>query len=202
MTQAVQAAAGMRLAQGGFGALPCTATHSMKSKAELRPSVSGMGRLPAAAISIAAYLVPYVLSRSTSPSPDHPRIFFWYRTLRQPAFKPPDIAFPLAWLGIESGLAYAAYRLLGRRATPGRNRALALLAGNVVGIGGWSRLFFGGRRLPVSTAAAGALALASAAYVREARKVDPRAAAAGIPLVAWVGFATLLTAAIWNKNRR
>ena len=172
---------------------------------DLQPPSPGGGAvppLPAAAISAAAYLVPYLLSRSTSPSPDHPRILLWYRLLRKPAFQPPDIAVPVAWLGIESGLAYAAYRLLRRPASARRNRALALMLGNVVGIGGWNRLFFGSRQLPASTAAAAMLALAGAAYVREAREVDAKAAAAGIPLVAWVGFATLLTAAIWRKNRR
>lgn len=162
---------------------------------------SGLRPLAAAAVASAAYFVPYALSRSTSPSPDHPRVFFWYRLLRQPSIKPPDIAFPLAWLGIETGLAYAAYRLLRRPSAPPRNRALALLAGNVIGIGGWSRLFFGGRNLPVSTLAAAGLAGTGAAYVNAARKADGPAAVASVPLVVWVCFATLLTGAIWQKNR-
>ena len=150
----------------------------------------------------AAFALPLLLSRSTSPSPDHPRVFLWYRGLRQPAFKPPDVAIPLAWIGIESGLAYAAYRLLQRPASAARTRALALLGGNVIGIGGWSRLFFGGRNLPVSTVAAASLGVAAVAYVNETRKVDDAAAASSVPLVVWVAFATVLTAAIWQKNRR
>lgn len=168
-----------------------------------KPEESGRGFSPAmsAAIAAAAYLVPYALSRSTTPSPDHPRVFAWYRSLRQPAFKPPDVAFPLAWLGIESGLAYSAYRLLRRRSSPVRNRALGLLAGNVISIGGWSRLFFGGRNLPAATIAAGTLAVIGTAYVNETRKLDTPAAAASAPLIVWVCFATVLTAAIWKKNR-
>ncbi len=169
--------------------------------ARLEGTDEGFTPLVSAAIAATAYLVPYAISRSTTPSPDHPKVFAWYRLLRQPAIKPPDIAFPLAWLGIETGLAYAAYRLLRRPASALRTRALGLLAGNVIGIGGWSRLFFGGRNLPVSTVAAGALALAGTTYVHEARKIDKPAAAASAPLVVWVCFATVLTAAIWNKNR-
>jgi tryptophan-rich sensory protein len=148
-----------------------------------------------------AYMLPFLLSRSTSPTPDHPRVLLWYRTLRQPRFKPPDLAIPIAWALIETGLAVAAYRLLRKPSTPTRNRSLALLAGNVAAIGGWSRLFFGSRNLPASTVAAAAMVGTSAAYVAESRRTDEVAAAAGIPLTAWVAFATVLTAAIWRHNR-
>ncbi len=165
------------------------------------PGTGALGPAAAASLATAAYVVPYLLSRSTSPSPDHPRIFLWYRTLRQPAIKPPDIAIPIAWVAIESGLAFAGYRLLRRPSGPARNRALAWLAGNILGIGGWSRLFFGRRDLPVATIAAAGLIASSGAFVDEVRKVDREAAVASVPLVAWVCFATLLTAAIWRKNR-
>ena len=164
----------------------------------------GSGALPApvaASIATAAYLVPWLLSRSTSPTPDHPRVFFWYRWLKRPAIQPPDVAIPIAWVAIESGLAYAAYRLLRRPASPARTQALAWLAGNVVGIGGWSRLFFGGRNLPISTIAAAGLGATAVAYVNEVRKVDRAATVASVPLVAWVAFATVLTAAVWRRNR-
>lgn len=166
-----------------------------------RAPASGFGRAPAIALAATAYLVPYVLSRPTSPTPDHPRVFLWYRLLRKPSFQPPDLAFPIAWVAIETGLAWAGYRLLRRRRSPRRDRALALLAGNVLGIGGWSGLFFGKRNLPVATVASAALGIAAAASIVQTRKVDPTAAAASVPLVLWVGFATVLTAAIWRKNR-
>jgi benzodiazapine receptor len=155
----------------------------------------------AAAVASLAYLVPFLLSRSTSPTPDHPRVFLWYRTLKQPRFKPPDIVIPLAWTLIESGLAMAAYRLLQKQPSVNRSASLALLAGNVAAIGGWSRIFFGRRNLPASTIAAAAMIGTGAAYVATARRTDQVAAAAGIPFIAWVSFATLLTAAIWRKNR-
>ena len=155
----------------------------------------------AALLASAAFVVPLALSRSTTPTPLHPRVFFWYRGLRQPSFKPPDIAIPIAWTVIESALATAGYRLLRRPSSPARNRSLAWLAANVVGIGAWSRLFFGGRNLPASTLAAAALAGSGVAYVAESRKADAGAAAAGVPYVAWVAFATVLTAAIWRRNR-
>lgn len=162
-----------------------------------RPPSRGL----ALAVASEAFVLPLLLSRSTSPSPDHPRILVWYRTLKKPGFKPPDIAIPIAWTVIESLLAVAGYRLLRRPATPERNRALGWLAGNVVAIGAWSRLFFGARNLPASTIAAAALIGTGAAYVAQAKKADSAAAAAGVPFVAWVAFATVLTAAIWRRNR-
>ena len=155
----------------------------------------------AALIASSAYLVPYLLSRSTAPTPNHGRIFAWYHTLRKPRFNPPDAMFPIAWLAIESGLAFSAYRMLVKPATSERNWALALLAGNVLGIGGWSRLFFGRRSLPLSTLASVALGGSAAAYTIQSKKVDQPASLASVPLVAWVAFATVLTASIWQRNR-
>ncbi len=166
----------------------------------VEPTSSWSG--PAAAtLATTAYVVPYLLSRSTSPSPDHPRVLLWYRWLNKPKIQPPDLAIPVAWVTIESGLAFAGYRLLRKPSSPGRTRALAWLAGNIVGIGAWSRLFFGGRDLPASTVAAAALTVTAGACVHEMRKVDRPAAAATVPLVAWLAFATVLTAAIWRRNR-
>jgi benzodiazapine receptor len=155
----------------------------------------------ALALASTAWLVPALMSSSTAPSPNHPRILLWYKSLRQPPWKPPDLAIPLAWFGIETCLAAAAYRLLRRHGSPPRNRALGWLATNVVSIGGWSWLFFGRRNLAVSTLASAGLLGTSVAYVAAARKEDPTAAAQGLPLVAWVAFATVLTASIWRRNR-
>jgi translocator protein len=102
---------------------------------------------------------------------------------------------------IDSALAVGAYRLLRRPDSAPRNRALAWWALNVGLIGGWSGLFFGRRNLPASTAVAAAMVGTGAAYVVQARAVDRPAAAAGVPFVAWVAFATVLTAAIWRRNR-
>lgn len=154
----------------------------------------------AAGLASLAYIVPLVMSLSTSPTPNHPRILIWYKTLRQPKFKPPDIVIPLGWTVIETGLAVAAYRLLKKKNDANRNLSLALLAGNVVAIGGWSRLFFGRRNLPASTIAAAAMIGTGAAFVSTARSTDKVAAAVGVPFAVWVGCATVLTAAIWRRN--
>lgn len=124
----------------------------------------------------------------------------WYRLLHKPAFQPPDAVIPVAWGLIDTALAVGAYRLLRRPSSPARNRALGLWAVNVVMVGSWSGIFFGRRNLPASTLAAAVMVGTGAAFVAQARAVDRPAAAAGVPFVAWVAFATLLTAALWRKN--
>jgi tryptophan-rich sensory protein len=156
----------------------------------------------AAAIAACAFAVPLALSSSSSPSPNHPRTMAWYSSLRKPGFKPPDWAIPVAWAGIEGALATAAYRLLRAAPSAQRARALALLGWNVFMIGGWSRLFFKHRSLGASTVAAATMVASSAAFVQAARPVDRTAARAGLPLVGWVAFATVLTATIWGLNSR
>jgi len=166
------------------------------------PASSVFSTPAAAAIASAAFVVPLALSASSSPSPQHPRTMAWYLSLREPRFKPPDWVFPLAWAGIEGSLARAAFRLLRTEASPERNRALGWLGWNVFMIGAWSRLFFKQRNLPVSTVAAATMVASSVAFVHAAKQVDRTAARAGLPLVAWLGFATVLTATIWKLNSR
>jgi tryptophan-rich sensory protein len=142
------------------------------------------------------------LSASSSPAPNHPGTLAWYLSLRQPAFKPPDWTIPVAWAGIETALATAAYRLLRAAPSAQRTKSLALLGWNVFMIGAWNRLFFKGRNLPLSTVAAASMVVSSVAFVRAAEPVDRTASRAGLPLVGWLAFATVLTATIWGLNRK
>ena len=160
-----------------------------------------LSRPAAAAIASCAFSVPLALSLSSTPSPNHPKSMIWCLMLREPPFKPPDWLFPVAWTAIEAGLA-AAYKLL--RATPSaaRSKAMALWGWNVFMIGGWSRLFVKRLNLGVSAVAAAGLVATSVAYVNHAKRVDRTAARAGLPLVGWVAFATVLTATIWHLNSR
>ena len=161
----------------------------------------GLSPLKAAAATAVPLLVSGVLAALHPPAPGS-RTFRWYRSLRKPAFTPPDPAFGIVWPLIESGLAWGGYRLLRQPATPARNAALGLWAGNVVMIGGWSELFFGSKRLGPSAAAAAGMLASGAAFTAAAREVDGKAAATGIPLVLWLGFATVLAEEVWRLNRR
>jgi len=158
---------------------------------------------PAAALlAAAAIAAPALAARADRPTPRNLGTRIWYALLRKPAFTPPDRVYPLVWSAIDGALAIGAWRLARKPATPQRNRALGLLGANVALIAGWSKLFFGKRRLGGAAVGSAAIAATAAAYVAAARPVDKSAAAAGVPLVAWVGFATVLATTIWKMNRR
>ena len=159
-------------------------------------------RSSSAAIAASAFLVPMAVSASSAPSPNHPRILLLYAALKKPAFKPKDWLIPVGWFAIEGALAVGGYRLLRAKPSAARGRALGWLAWNVFMIGGWSKLFFGRQALGASTVAAASMVASGVEYVRQAQHVDRGSARAGIPFVAWVSFATVLTASFWVLNRK
>lgn len=141
-----------------------------------------------------------ILGRRNAPDPSHPGIRRWYRRLDKPGFTPPDAAFGAVWPVLETGLAVGGYRLLRQPSTATRNVAVGLWLLNTAMVGGWTELFFREKKLGASAAVSGAMVASSAAYVVTAAKVDKPAAAAGVPFVAWLGFATLLAERIWRDN--
>lgn len=154
----------------------------------------------AAGLAVGAVFAALLVGKRASPSPDHPRTQRWYKRLDKPNFTPPTPVYPIAWTAIEASLAYGGYRLLRAEPSPERTKALALWALNQIGIGGWSEVFFGNRSPGWGTIASGGLGASAIGYVAAAKQTDGVAAGLGIPLVAWVAFATLLAEEIWRKN--
>ncbi len=141
-----------------------------------------------------------LVGRRNAPDPSHPGIRRWYRRLDKPGYTPPDAAFGAVWPVLETGLAVGGYRLLRQPSGPARNAAVGLWLLNTAMVGGWTQLFFREKRLAASTVASGAMVATGAAYVAAAAKVDRPAAAAAVPFVVWLGFATLLAGRIWRDN--
>jgi len=160
----------------------------------------GLSRAKAGAVVAGVLGVTAWLASLHPPAPNRPRTFHWYRSLRKPGFKPPDPAFGIVWPIIEAGLAWGGYRLMRTERSPQRDAALALWGFNLLMIGGWSELFFGGKKLGPSAIAAGGMLASGAAFTAAAWPVDRKAAATGIPFVAWLSFATLLAEEIWRLN--
>jgi len=171
----------------------------MQTSTATHDSARGLPRPWAAGLAATALVWPMVAGKRWGPQRLVPGV--WYRLLHKPSFQPPDVVIPVAWTLIDTALGWGAYRLLRQPGGAARNKALAWLVLNVGLIGGWSGVFFGRRNLPASTAVAAAMVGTGAAFVAQARDVDKPAAAAGVPFVAWVAFATVLTAALWRRNR-
>lgn len=136
-----------------------------------------------------------------SPTPAHPRTLLWYHRLRKPGYTPPGPAFGAGWGLIEIALGFGGYRLMRQAASPDRDAALSLWVANNLLIAGWSGLFFGRRALGASAVAAGAMIGTAGAFSAVALKTDRTAAASALPLIGWLGFATLLAEEVWRRNR-
>ena len=159
-----------------------------------------LGAWPAAAIAAGVVVAAAMAGRHASPTPDHPRTMLWYARLRKPDYTPPPPAYGIAWGVIQSLLAWSGYRLIRRPASTARTWALALWGLNQAAIAGWSEIFFGQRSTSGGALAAGAMIGTAAGYVAVTAQEDEAAAAAGVPLLLWVTFATLLAEEIWRKN--
>ncbi len=125
----------------------------------------------------------------------------WYRSLRKPAIQPPPVVFPVVWTALYAQTVLASVDAQNQM-TPSEaavyQRKLAI---NMALNAGWCWSFFRGHKLVPSIAVAGVLAASSADLARTAGGASRRAGWALVPYTVWNTFATVLTAAIWRKNR-
>jgi tryptophan-rich sensory protein len=129
----------------------------------------------------------------------------WYAALDKPSYQPPGEVFPVAWTALYADIAVTSALTLAELRRQGRAdeaaRFAAALAANLGANGGWSWVFFRWHRLASAAGVAALLAVSSADLVRRAGRVSPAAAAALAAYPAWCGFATVLSTAIWRRNR-
>ena len=157
-----------------------------------------MNKIAAASLSAGAVVTANLVGRRFGPQ--HPRTALWYASLRKPSYTPPGAVVGAAWTVLDALLCVAGYRLLTTRPSPLRNVAVAAWSLDVLGIAGFPWAFFGRKELGASAAISGGMLASAATAVGTAACVDPIAAAAEAPLVAWLGFATLLSEEIWRRN--
>ena len=160
-----------------------------------------MDRVAAAAIAGGAVVAAQASGGRFAPTPSRPRTAAWYAALRKPSFTPPGPVFGVAWTVLDTLLGYAGYRLLTARPGPARQLALGFWGLNVAGIGGFSWVLFGKKRLGAATGVTAAMVASSVGVVAASRRVDDRAALACVPLAAWVVFALVLQEEVWRRNR-
>jgi len=161
-----------------------------------------MKRSAALAITIGVLSASALLGRRNATDPSHPRTRRWYQWLDKPGLTPPDAVFGVVWPLLETGLAVGGYRLLRQPPGSARNAAAGLWLVNSALIGGWTELFFRKHALAPSAALSGVMTVCGTAFVIAAARTDRTAATLGLPLTAWLGFATLMATDIWRANRR
>lgn len=126
----------------------------------------------------------------------------WYHDLDKPAIQPPPIVFPIAWTTLYAQAAVGSV-MAQANLEAGQARAYRRkLAFNMALNAGWCWSFFRGRQVGPSVVVAGALAASSADLARTAGAASKPAGGFLTPYALWTGFATVLNAAIWRRNRR
>lgn len=128
----------------------------------------------------------------------------WYDDLDKPVIQPPGVVFPIVWSTLYADIAVSSAVAIDRlqrdnpEAARDYQRALGV---NLVLNASWSWVFFKAHKPFPSIFVAGALAASSVDLARRAWKADRGAGVALSPYAAWCSFATVLTAAIWRRNR-
>jgi tryptophan-rich sensory protein len=124
----------------------------------------------------------------------------WYAELEKPAFNPPDAVFGPVWTVLYLMMAFAAWRVWRLRALAGARTALGAWALQLALNLCWSLVFFGMRMPGAALAEIAALLAAIVLTLVLFWRLDRLAGALLVPYAAWVGFAALLNAAIWQLN--
>lgn len=124
----------------------------------------------------------------------------WYPTLAKPPFNPPNWLFAPVWTILYLMMAIAGWRVWRRTGWRAGGMALWWFAAQLALNLGWSGVFFG-LRMPGPALVVIILLLAAIAVTtRLFWTADRWAGLLFLPYLAWVGFATMLNAAIWMLN--
>jgi benzodiazapine receptor len=128
----------------------------------------------------------------------------WYRTIDRPSWNPPDAIFGPVWTTLYGLMGVALVRVVRAPRAPddaARQVALGLFAVQLALNGAWSWIFFSRHALGAALAEILVLWLAILATIAAFARIRPSAGLLLVPYLAWVTFATLLTAEIWRRNR-
>lgn len=157
----------------------------------------GLGRdIAFAAVAVAAVAGALLLGQLAT-YPNLP----WHAGLTKPAFNPPNWIFGPVWTTLYVLMTFALWRIL-RISQPSSERRLALalfcvqLGLNVA----WSWMFFAAHSPFLGMINIVPQWLAVVATAVALYRLDRLAAWCLAPLVAWVGFASVLNIAIWRLN--
>ena len=165
---------------------------AIASKAQLRMSL-----LRYAAVTVPLVVLLGAISGRIANAGDGNR---WFAALAKPAFMPEGWVFGAVWLVLYILLGVALAMLLHARGAHWRGVAIALFVVQLLAGYFWAPLFFAMHQLGWALALAGmmiALAVGLIVLLWWIRRV---AALLLLPYLAWLCFAAVLTASVWELN--
>lgn len=151
----------------------------------------------AAAVSIFSVLAALAIGQLAT----FPNLAPWYAALAKPAFNPPNWIFGPVWSLLYALMAFSLWRLLTRESGGvARPMAIAAFYTQLVLNALWSVVFFGAHSPLFGLVDIVPQWIAIMVTIFLAARIDQWAAAALVPLAAWVAFAGLLNFEIWRLN--
>ena len=131
-----------------------------------------------------------------------PAVKDWYPTLAMPAFAPPPWLFAPVWTALYAAMGVAAFLVWRRRGDDPRARGALLVFGLQLLLNAlWSPAFFGLRSPLAGLVVIVPLLAAILVAMLRFFAVSRLAGVLMVPYLGWVGFATVLNAAIVVLNR-
>jgi len=123
-----------------------------------------------------------------------------YGALRQPPLRPPAWLFGPVWTVLYAGMGYAAHRVSLASSSSASPSALGLYSLQLGLNFAWMPLFFGARRAKAAMLDIAVLSGVAAWCAKEFAEVDALAGRLMVPYLAWLGFATYITAGVGRLN--
>jgi len=126
----------------------------------------------------------------------------WYAGLVKPSFNPPAWVFAPVWTTLYAMMGLAAWLVYEKgRKRPEVKKALTVFAVQLVLNTLWSIVFFGAHRLLGAVVVIVLLWAMILWTILLFHRISKAAAWLLVPYILWVGFASVLTVAIWGLNR-
>lgn len=124
----------------------------------------------------------------------------WYAGLNKPSFNPPNWLFGPVWTSLYTMMGIAIYLVWKQPETEIRKKAIQLFIVQFVLNFFWSIIFFSLHSIGAALIEIIVMWIFILLTIIQFSKLSKPAAWLLVPYIAWVSFATLLTASIWKLN--
>ena len=124
----------------------------------------------------------------------------WYAGLNKPSFNPPNWLFGPVWTSLYTMMGVAFYLIWKQAETATRKKAILLFIIQFVLNFFWSIIFFSLHSIGAALIEIIVMWIFILLTIIQFSKLSKPAAWLLVPYIAWVSFASLLTASIWKLN--